>query len=58
MSQLYGKTPSEILCVEDEYTSYCLNEACAFIIRKIQNGESPSFVKHYSSFKELYSQYK
>lgn len=56
MSRLYQKTPSELLGLSDEYTSYCLNEACAYIISKIDNGEEPAFKKKYKSFTDLYAQ--
>ena len=57
MSQLYHKTPSELVGIEDEYTGFCLNEACAYIQAKIENGEDPVFRLHYHSFSDLYSQY-
>ena len=37
MSRLYHSRPSKILGIDDEYTAYCLDEACAFIISKIDN---------------------
>ena len=58
MSKQYSKLPSEILSIEDEYTSYCLNEACAYIHAKMEQGETPKFQKKYSSFSELYDSYK
>ena len=58
MSKIYSKTPSELIGLEDSYTSYCLNEACAFIQGKMQEGEMPSFAQQYKSFTDLYKQYK
>ena len=49
--------PSELLDIEDAYTAYCLDEACAFILYRIKKGESPKFHKEYHSFKDLYKQY-
>lgn len=61
--------PSEIIGIEDGYTSFCFNEACSFIIAKLESGEKPRYIeyvdieteredlKHYSSFKELYKTY-
>lgn len=47
--------PSEILNIkDDDYTAYCLNEACAFIILKMQNKEEPQFEKEYHTFSQLY----
>lgn len=54
MSQRYKKTPSEILNITDQYTAYCLDEACAIIAGKIDNEEEPMFEVHYNSFSELY----
>lgn len=54
MSQLYRKTPSELLAIEDEYTGYCLNEACAYIQAKIDSGDSPKFRVKYKSFTDMY----
>lgn len=58
MSQLYNRTPSELLNIEDEYTGYCLNEACAYIHSRIEAGESPRFKTRYKSFKDMYDTYK
>lgn len=58
MSEAYNRLPSELLGIEDVYTSYCLNEACLFISSKIKKGEQPSFVEHYTRFSDLYSKYK
>lgn len=64
MSKLYHKRPSEIIFLKDEYTSYCFDEACAYIISKMKDGEMPTFskkeegnleTKHYSSLKEMYA---
>lgn len=50
--------PSALLSDEmDEYTAYCFNEACAYIISKLQSGEEPVFRVKYKSFADLYSQY-
>ena len=45
MSRLYHSRPSEILGIDDEYTAYCLDEACALIVSKIDNDEKPKFNK-------------
>ena len=45
MSRLYHSRPSKILGIGDEYTAYCLDEACALIISKIDNDEEPKFNK-------------
>lgn len=53
MSQRYRKAPSEILAIDDPYTAYCLDEACAIIANKIDQKEEPAFVTHYKSYSEL-----
>lgn len=57
MSKLYSKLPSDLLGIEDEYTGFCLNEACMYIQVKMNNGENPRFHKHYKSFADLYQSY-
>ena len=55
MAQRYKKTPSEILRIDDEYTAYCLDEACAVIASRMDKGENPVFVTRYKSFTDLYA---
>jgi hypothetical protein len=58
---MYNRTPSEVLRIEDEYTAFCFDEACAFIRAKMEHPkkpEQPKFRKHYSSFADLYKAYK
>ena len=43
---------------EDEYTAYCLDSACAYIINRIEQGDEPQFRKHYNSFKDMYAKYR
>lgn len=57
LSREYQSRPSEIFGIEDAYTAYCLDEACAYIITRIKDGETPTFAKEYKSFRELYKQY-
>ena len=57
MAARYNKLPSEMLHLDDEYEAYCLDEACAFIQMKLDEGEDVTFKKEYNSFESLYSQY-
>lgn len=57
MVDLYNVLPSTLLNLKDEYTSYCFNEACSYIMLKLKNGDEPQFKKQYSSFTELYKHY-
>lgn len=59
--------PSDIMGIEDAYTAFCFDEACAVIIKRIQDGEEPIFAKgkrvdgynkEYSKPSDLYSKYK
>lgn len=43
---------------DDPYTSYCLDEACTFMIRMIEDGNEPVFKKHYKSFADIYKDYQ
>ncbi len=58
MSQMYRCRPSEILHIDDEYTAFCLDEACVVIRAKLDNKEQPTFKKEYSNFSQLYAHYK
>ena len=51
---IYGCRPSELMAVEDSYTAFCLDEACALITAKMKGGEEPRFHVEYKSLKELY----
>lgn len=60
-----GKLPSELFGIVDPYTSYCFNEACFYILSRLDAGDKivPSGArnknskKKYSSFSELYAPY-
>lgn len=63
MSKLYGCLPSTILGIDDDYTAFCFNSACANILVRIQNDEKPHYIehkaeqeepKHYENFKDFY----
>lgn len=44
MTNLYeGVRPSELMGDMDEYTAFCFDEACAFMIQKIRDKEVPVF---------------
>lgn len=36
-SREYKKRPSEILNISDDYTSFCFDEACMFILSQLDN---------------------
>lgn len=43
--------------IDDQYTAYCFDEVCSFIIQKIKSGEDPQFKRQYKSFTDLYKDY-
>lgn len=66
MSKQYSLRPSQIIGVEDDYTAFCFDEACAFIRAKLEAGEKPHYkvfreeqevVQEYESFTEFYKDY-
>lgn len=58
MAKYYNVKPSELIGELDHYTAYCFDEACMFIMHKIDDGEEPQFRRHYGSFAELYKEYQ
>lgn len=59
MSKLYSCLPSVVLGIKDNYTAYCFNEACSYILLKLREGEEIKAGKSlenktYSSFSDLY----
>ena len=57
MMNLYRTRPSVLLGIEDEYTAFCLDEACAYIANKIESGEKPMFNLKFKSFKDMYGHF-
>ena len=57
IANTYNQRPSTLAGDLDEYTAFCLDEACAFILNRVQNGGTPRFTKKYKSFKDLYKNY-
>lgn len=43
MAKRYSKLPSELLYIDDEYVSYCFNQACDEVITRIEQGQKPHF---------------
>ncbi len=63
MSKKFKVRPSEILEIDDTYTAYCFDEACIYILSKVEDGEKPNFkkfnkqevkAKNYKSASEMY----
>jgi hypothetical protein len=53
----YGCRPSTLLDLSDPYTTYCFDEACAYILSRIEEGDTPVFKVHYKSFADMYKNY-
>lgn len=58
MVNFYKCRPSTFIDIEDAYTAYCFDEACTYIIKKIENGDEPVFKRKFKTFSEMYRQYK
>lgn len=57
MSKMYNERPSRLFGIADTYTAFCLDEACAYIIGKMNNKEEPKFIVNYSRPSDLYKNY-
>ncbi len=64
MSKLDNCLPSDIMGIEDIYTAFCFNEACAEIMLRLQNEEKPIYreqreeqEEEYSNFTEFYKNF-
>ena len=67
MAKRYRQRPSNIIGVENEYASYCFDEACIFLYEALENkqelkfdsgdwsGEETKKPKHFSSMSEFYN---
>lgn len=55
--------PSELLEIEDAYTAFCFDEACAYIIKRLQDGNKPVYkidykdTKTYAKPSDFYKKY-
>ncbi|HFL3268798.1 TPA: hypothetical protein ACG3Q9_001855 [Clostridioides difficile] len=49
---MYNKMPSEILRIKDEYTSFCFDEACMFLVDAIKNDKNLKFKENSNTSKE------
>lgn len=58
--------PSELLEIEDAYTAFCFDEACAFIIAQLKDGKEPIIKKrntentiiNYGKPSDIYKKYE
>ena len=53
MAQHYNVRPSVFFDL-DEYTAYCFDEACYYIVTSMKEGKEPMFKVHATSFSEFY----
>ena len=51
-SRRFKKLPSEILRIKDEYTSYCFDEACEYILSQLDEEKKPIFLEDRKEIKE------
>ena len=45
------------MAIEDDYTAYCLDEACGYIVSEMMNGKEPKFEVKFTSLRDMYSHY-
>ena len=54
--------PSDLIGINDSYAAFCFDEACAYIISKMNNDEEPKVKqnkdKHILKPSDLYSKYE
>ena len=54
--------PSELLGIDDVYTAFCFDEACAYIVKQLRDGKEPIFKKQNENVvtkpSDLYGKYK
>ena len=54
----WNTRPSQLLEIEDAYTAYCFDEACAYIAKKVIDEEKePTFRATHTSFRDVYAGY-
>ena len=58
LANVYKVRPSTLLDIMDPYTAFCFDEACAYITKRLEDGDKPQFTKQYKSFKDIYRQYE
>lgn len=50
-----GCRPSELIEIDDPYTAFCFDEACALIMSKIKDGEQPIIKEEKEERKTTYN---
>lgn len=63
MSKKFSKQPSEILGIENSYDAFCFDEACVYIMYKLESGceikyqEEAKEEKHYQKLSDMYKDF-
>lgn len=55
MSRTYSCRPSELMKISEDYAAFCFDEACDYILGKIEDDEEPKFKKKFGGFSDYYS---
>lgn len=58
MSKMYGKCPSDIVGIKDEYTAYCFNQYCLILLSELEQGHELHFAKKKKEYKSISDFYK
>ena len=45
LAKVQGKTPSEVMGIDDEYTAFCFDEACDYLVKRVLKGDDPRYEK-------------
>ena len=58
LSEAKRRDPSEIMQIEDEYTAFCFNEACNYIVSQIKDGNEPQYEKKKKKVRSMAEYFK
>lgn len=58
MAKRYNVRVSTFFDITDEYTAFCLDEACAYIYSELEQGHEPHYKVKAKSFSDFYKQFE
>lgn len=58
LAENQNRQPSEIMQIHDEYTAFCFDEACSYIVGKIKKGEQPRYEMKKNKVKSMAEYFK
>lgn len=59
ITKKFSCLPSVVMNIDSEYSAYCFNEACMFLLQALEDGKKLKFTgkeqkKHFRSASEMY----